>query len=225
MNSNYSGKYGTDEKTNIIDDLFNKSTAPESDSSDILSQNLIDINMDEINTQAQNTAESITTRLAGYFIDEKYINEHPYIKNKIAQEIDAIRRLIKMISVNEKAQDAILKLIGLGMAKAQIFTSLTALQTTMINIQTKLDTSTKALEKIFEDMQNNSEQTFEDKAKEENDNGQMVAAGARDLIKQITEKMNGTKHVDSDETVCATDYDAATDSYYDPQTGEVINQQ
>lgn len=133
MNSNYSGKYGTDENTNIIDDLFNKSTAPESDSSDILSQNLIDINMDEINTQAQNTAESITTRLAGYFIDEKYINEHPYIKNKIGQEIDAIRRLIKMISVNEKAQDAILKLIGIGIAKPQIFTSLTALQTTMID--------------------------------------------------------------------------------------------
>ena len=66
---------------------------------------------------------------------------------------------------------------------------------------------------------------IEDKAKEENDNGQMVAAGARDLIKQITEKMNGTKHVDSDETVCATDNDAATDSYYDPQTGEIINQQ
>lgn len=224
MSAKYDGKNGTEDKINPLDELFNKSVAPDTDPEDIITENLISLDMEEINEQARAAATNITERLAGYFIDEKYIEEHPYIKNKIAQEIDAIRRLIKMISVNEKAQDAILKLVSVGVAKATIFTSLTSLQTTMLNIQTKLDSSTKSLEKIFEDMQANSETTFEDKTKVENDNGELIAVGARELINAVTAKLNGKPKPTTDDTVCTADYDEATDSYYDPQTGEIINQ-
>jgi len=224
MSAKYDGKFGTEDKINPLDELFNKSVAPDTDAEDIITEDLISLDMDEINEHAQNAATNITERLAGYFIDEKYIEEHPYIKNKIAQEIDSIRRLIKMISVNEKAQDAILKLVSIGIAKATIFTSLTSLQTTMLNIQTKLDSATKALEKIFEDMQANSETTFEDKAKIENDNGELIAVGARELINAVTAKLNGKPKPTDDATVYTGDYDEATDSYYDPQTGEIVNQ-
>lgn len=224
MSAKYDGKFGTEDKINPLDELFNKSVAPDTDAEDIITEDLISLDMDEINEHAQNAATNITERLAGYFIDEKYIEEHPYIKNKIAQEIDSIRRLIKMISVNEKAQDAILKLVSIGIAKATIFTSLTSLQTTMLNIQTKLDSATKSLEKIFEDMQANSETTFEDKAKIENDNGELIAVGARELINAVTAKLNGKPKSTDDATVYTGDYDEATDSYYDPQTGEIVNQ-
>lgn len=227
MSKEYDGKYGIEERTSELDELFNEATTPELDT-DCLSENLISLDMDELNANAAKEAQSITEKLAGYYIDENYINNHPYIKNKIAQEIDSIRRQIKMISVNEKAQDAILKLVSMGMAKPAIFSSLTSLQHTMLEIQNKLDSSTKNLETIFEEMQTNSEKTFSDKAKEADSDGQMVAVGSREFIKKITAQMNG-EHYDetkdetvSDPNIDETKYDEETNEYYNPATGEII---
>lgn len=233
MSVNYEGKYGLEDKEEkTIDALLDESVAPNMDDEEELTENLFSLDMDEMNEEATRKATDIAERLAGYFIDEKYINEHPYIKNKIAQEIDAIRRMLKMLSVNEKAQDGILKLISMGMAKPQIFSSLTSLQTTMLNIQTKLDNSTKSLEDIFAKMQANSEQTFEDKDKEQNENGDMVSRGSREFIKRIVAQMNGKKIKPSDMTVATANYDGEEDlqkedkestTQYDPNSGEYFD--
>ena len=61
------------------------------------------IDLDEVNKEAQNMARLITERLSGYYFDEDVIKSHPYIPTKIMTEMNNIRRLLKMLSINEKA--------------------------------------------------------------------------------------------------------------------------
>ena len=85
---------------------------------------LITIDLDEVDASAQDKANVITERLSNYYFDEKYIKEHPYIPTKIMMEMDNIRRLLKMLMVNEKAQDALIRAIALAPGKGTLFISL-----------------------------------------------------------------------------------------------------
>ena len=107
--SNYDGKYGTvdnsDDKS-IIENLFINSDTPNLiDTDETLEVPSLSIDVEDVDKRTRNRASIIVDRLSAYYFDQKYIDEHPYIPNKIAQEVDNIRRLLKMLAVNEKAQD------------------------------------------------------------------------------------------------------------------------
>ena len=101
------------------------------------------------------------------------------------QEIDNIRRLLKMLSVNEKAQDTLILSITGNSAKGTLYSSLTSLQNSMLQMQAQLNQLTANLENIFKEMQENCDKTFQEKDKEESEDGSMVVRGSRDFIKQI----------------------------------------
>ena len=86
-----------------IETLFHDTEEGQYDSADEnLGTTILTIDVDEINEESSTEARQITERLSNYYFDEKYIREHPYVPNKIKQEMDNIRRLLKMLSVNEK---------------------------------------------------------------------------------------------------------------------------
>ena len=151
------------------------------------------IDLDEINNEAKKMASMITERLSNYYFDEKYIENHPYIPTKIMSEMDNIRRLIKMLSVNEKAQDALIANITLNAGKGALYSSLTSLQNSMLNIQTQLNSLTSSLENIFKEMQDECEKTFSEKEKETNDDGSVTVRGSREFIKQLNEQLQSGK--------------------------------
>ena len=193
---NYEGKYGTLDNTNtkdiVLNDLFVNSELPElNDTDEALSTPMFSINMEELDKKTKEKARLITERLAGYFFDEKYVDQHPYIKSKIAQEMDNIRRLLKMLAVNEKAQDTLITSISMSSAKGTLYSSLTSLQNSMLQMQSQLNTLTANLENIFKEMQENCEQTFEEKDKEEADDGTLLSKGSRKLIEEIEKMVNG----------------------------------
>ena len=109
--SNYDGKFGlidNDDKDSL-NDIFLRSDEPSLDNiSDVLDMPILHINMDEVSGEAKRQAENITRKLSEYFLDPKYIEKHPYIMPKIAQTMDSVRRLLKMLAVNEKAQDTLI---------------------------------------------------------------------------------------------------------------------
>ena len=111
--------------------------------------------------------------------------EHPYVKNKIAQEIENIRRLLKMITVNEKAQDALITNITSNAGKGSLYQSLTSLQNTTLSIQAQLNKMINDVEDIFREMQADCEKTFEEKEKEVDMN---VVRGSRDFISGLIAK-------------------------------------
>ena len=146
------------------------------------------IDLDEVNEEAQNMASLITERLSNYYFDEEYIKHHPYIPTKIMTEMENIRRLLKMLTVNEKAQDALISNITMNAGKGSLYQSLTSLQNTTLSIQAQLNKMINDLEDIFRDMQADCEKTFEEKEKEEDANGQMIVRGSRDFINSLIAK-------------------------------------
>lgn len=159
------------------------------------------IDLDEINEESKKMASLITERLSAYYFDERYLEQHPYIPTKIANEMNNIRRLLKMLSVNEKAQDALISNITLNAGKGSLYASLTSLQNSMLNIQNQLNSLTSNLETIFSEMQAECDRTFAEKEKEVDEDGSMTVRGSKDFIKQLTERLYGTPKNINDETV------------------------
>jgi hypothetical protein len=194
MGRPYSYKYGTkdnDELNNILDDLFVKSELPENinDVDETLQLPILTIDLDEIGKNTQERATRIAEKLSAYYFDQKYIDNHPYITDKIEQEIDNIRRLLKMLAINEKAQDTLIMSITSNSGKGALYTSLTSMQNSMLSMQSQLNLLTSNLEDIFKEMQDNCEKTFEEKDKERLDDGSMIVRGSRDFIKEMNERI------------------------------------
>lgn len=205
MGRPYQFKYGTPEdksdKISNIEDLFLSSELPElADNDEALQIPVLTIDLDEVDRKTEERATTIAEKLSAYYFDQKYIDNHPYITNKIEQEIDNIRRLLKMLSVNEKAQDTLIMSITTNSGKGALYTSLTSLQNSMLSMQSQLNQLTANLENIFKEMQDNCEQTFEEKDKEQL-NGQMIVRGSREFIKEVTERIRKKEQEDSQKTI------------------------
>lgn len=198
---NYEGKYGTEDpqdKDTVLDNLFLKSESPDlQDTDDALETPIFLIDMDEVDKRTLERATDITNKLAAYYFDQKYIDNHPYVTSKITQEIDNIRRLLKMLSVNEKAQDTLILSISGNASKGTLYSSLTSLQNSMLQMQAQLNTLTANLENIFKEMQENCDKTFQEKEKEESEDGSMVVRGSRDFIKQIENSLKASNNNNS----------------------------
>ena len=171
-------------------------------------ENIITIDIDEVNLDAEHRSEVITDSLSNYYFDEKYIKDHPYIPTKIMQEMDNIRRLYKMLMVNEKAQDALIKAISLNAGKGTLYLSLTSMQKSILLIQKQLNDMVANLETIFQKMQDEADKMYSEKEKEELEDGSLTIRGAREFIKKMQDQMNRRKMKDG--------------TIVDTKTGEVI---
>lgn len=196
--------------TDNIDLLLDEDSLIPVDSPDVADiEPIVSIDLDEVDLSAQDRANVITERLSNYYFDEKYIKEHPYIPTKIMMEMDNIRRLLKMLMVNEKAQDALIKAIALSPGKGTLFISLTAMQKGTLLIQKQLNDLVSEIEQIFQRMQDEAEKQWSEKEKDEDDDGTITVRGSREFIKQL---QNGfyKKQLKDGTTV-------------DTRTGEILN--
>ena len=199
-------KFGTVDDSNdknILENLFLQSDTPDLvDTDETLTIPTLSIDLDEVDKRTKDRAEIIVERLSAYYFDEKYIKEHPYIPNKIAQEVDNIRRLLKMLAVNEKAQDTLILSITLNAGKGTLYGSLTSLKNSMLAMQNQLNQLTSNLENIFREMQENCEKTFEEKDKDVSaEDGSISIRGSREFIATINNMIDGNK------TTSNTDFD------------------
>lgn len=172
-----------------IENIFDETDNPEYDSAEELETPMLVIDLDEVNEEAQNMASLITERLSNYYFDQEYIEHHPYIPTKIMTEMNNIRRLLKMLSVNEKAQDALISNITLNAGKGALYAALTSLQNSMLSIQKQLNDLTSNIEAIFQQMQEEADRTYAEKEKEGTDNGSMVVRGSREFIKELNDRL------------------------------------
>ena len=180
------------EDKDLLNELFIRSAEdPKYDSADdILETPTLIIDLDEVDGEAKAKATEITERLSNYYFDEQYIEQHPYIPNEISQEIDNIRILIKMLSINEKAQDTLITNITMNAGKGALYQSLTSLQETILKIQRQLNESVKNVEDIFKEMQAETDKTFSEKPKELNAaDGSYTVRGSKEFIEYLS-KMN-----------------------------------
>ena len=181
-----------------IDDLFNNvGDIGEIVKYDLPDENpILQLNMDEINSDAEKSAQEIAERLSGYYFDKKYIDKHPYIPIKIKTVIANMRRLLKMLSINGHAQDALINNILYNGGKAMLYTSLKGMRDAILCIQKQLDTLINELEDIFRKMQEECEVSFSDKEKEQLDDGTNVVRGSHEFIEMIMKQHSSNKTMD-----------------------------
>jgi hypothetical protein len=195
-----------DDRDKFIDDIFIRTTDVDLDNPDeILETPGLVINLDEVNNASIARSTDIIEHLSGYYFDPKYVREHPYIKNKISQEMDNIRRLLKMLTINEKAQDTLIQSITCNFGKSALYSALTSLQSSTLSIQTQLEKSVSNIEEIFRKMQDECKETFDSKEKESLDDGSIVSRGSRDFLKELQAKI----------------YGAPKKEFVDTETGEI----
>ena len=182
-----------DDRDKFLDDIFIKTDNIDFDNpDDVLETPGLVINLDEVNNASIARSTDIIEHLSGYYFDPKYVREHPYIKNKISQEMDNIRRLLKMLTINEKAQDTLIQSITCNFGKSALYSALTSLQSSTLSIQQQLDKSVSSIEEIFRKMQDECKETFDSKEKESLDDGSVVTRGSRDFLKELSAKIYGT---------------------------------
>jgi hypothetical protein len=200
-----------DDRADFLDNLFTKTDSVDFDNpDDVLETPGLVINLDEVNNASIARSTDIIEHLSGYYFDERYIKEHPYIKNKITQEMDNIRRLLKMLTINEKAQDTLIQSITCNFGKSALYSALTSLQSSTLSIQQQLDKSVSSIEEIFRKMQDECKQTFDSKEKEMLDDGSVVTMGSRNFLKELSAKIYGEQQTNSATTKV------------DTETGELI---
>lgn len=183
-----------DDEFNNVDELLKESDPLDLDNTDDeLDIPRLDLNMEEVEEETSDQAKYIVERLSGYYFSEKYVNEHPYITCKISTEMQNLRRLLKMLTINEKAQDSIIMGISLNMAKSTLYQSLTSLQNSTLSIQKQLDDVVTNLEDIFKRMQEECDKTFAEKEKENDGTGKLVIKGSKEFIKEMTDRLEKRK--------------------------------
>lgn len=217
------GALTQEEKDSLFDNLFSTSEIGDYDSADkVLETPVLSIDLDSINSEAQNQARMITERLSNYYFDQKYIDNHPYIPSKIMQEMDNIRRLLKMLAINEKAQDVLISSISMNMGKGTLYQNLTSMQNAMISIQNQLNTLTAQIEDIFKEMQAECDKTFAEKPKEQSlEDGSMIVRGSKEFIKSLNDQLNASneKKEDKEEkNLLKTD----DNTFINVDTGEIL---
>jgi hypothetical protein len=181
-----------------IEDIFNVTGDFVGDNpEDVIETPPLVIDLDEVNNEARSMAILITERLSNYYFDEKYLENHPYVPTKIMTEMENIRRLLKMLAVNEKAQDSLIANITFNAGKGSLYSNLTSLQNSMLNIQSQLNTLTTSLENIFKEMQEECDKTFQEKEKEDTGNGIAGVRGSREFIKMLQNRLINSKSTDN----------------------------
>ena len=98
-----------------------------------------------------------------------------------------------MLSINEKAQDKLIQTITIFSNKSALYSSLTSLQSVILSIQKQLDESVNNVEEIFRKMQDECKESFDNKEKEQLEDGSIVARGTRDFLRELSEKINNKK--------------------------------
>ena len=180
---------------NDLDSMLNESDPVLTDDiEEELEMPKLDLDLQVVEEDTLNKAKNIVEKLSGYYFDEIYIKNHPYIPCKIETEMQSIRRLLKMLTINEKAQDSIIMAIALSMSKSTLYQSLTSLQNSTLSIQKQLDDVVTKLEDIFRMMQEECQKSFEKKDKEDDGNGKMVIKGSREFIEEMTARLNQRKY-------------------------------
>lgn len=210
-----------DDRADFIDNLFIKTDDVDFDNpDDVLETPGLVINLDEVNNASIARSTDIIEHLSGYYFDERYIKEHPYIKNKITQEMDNIRRLLKMLTINEKAQDTLIQSITCNFGKSALYSALTSLQSSTLSIQQQLDKSVSSIEEIFRKMQDECKQTFDSKEKEMLDDGSVVTMGSRNFLKELSAKIYGEQQ----NNTVTTKVDTETGELTETPISQIIGQ-
>lgn len=165
---------------NDIKELFEDSPIFDTDG-----MQLVDIDLDGIDTQSKQDAADMVENLSKFYYDEEFMRKNPTFKKRVDEELESLRVLIKMRKTDEVAHDLIIKAIAGNSNNASLYRSLTEIQKTILSITTKMGEIITGLNTFMKGYQ--LELNFDnDSEKEEVSNDSSgLSRGTKDFIERM----------------------------------------
>lgn len=101
---------------------------------------IINIPIDDISNSATAKAQTLIEDLTNFYYDEEFLKRNPNFRKRVDNDLESLRMLLKMRAADEVTHDVIIKAIAANSSNASLYTSLTRIQTTILQITTKIET-------------------------------------------------------------------------------------
>lgn len=152
---------------------------------------LIEIDLDGIDKESQDSARDLVDNLSRFYYDEEFLANNPTFKKRVDTDLESLRVLIKMRKTDEVAHDVLIKAIQGNSSNASLYRAMTEIQKTILSITTKMNEVITSLNNMMKGYQ--LELNFEkeeEETKEAMNNpleGSSINRGAKDFIRQMEE--------------------------------------
>ena len=78
--------------------------------------------------------------LTNFYYDEEFLKRNPNFRKRVDNDLESLRMLLKMRAADEVTHDVIIKAITANSSNASLYSALTKIQTTILQITTKIET-------------------------------------------------------------------------------------
>lgn len=100
---------------------------------------IVNIDIDAIGDEAEGKAKTLIEDLAKFYYDEDFLKANPNFKKRVDNDMEALRILLKMRAADEETHDVLIKAIAANSSNASLYRALTNVQTTILQITTKIE--------------------------------------------------------------------------------------
>lgn len=100
---------------------------------------VVNIDIDAIGDEAEGKAKTLIEDLAKFYYDEDFLKANPNFKKRVDNDMEALRILLKMRAADEETHDVLIKAIAANSSNASLYRALTNVQTTILQITTKIE--------------------------------------------------------------------------------------
>lgn len=150
---------------------------------------MVNIDIDEIGKKADDKAKSLIEDLAKFYYDEEFLKSNPNFRKRVDNDIESLRMLLKMRSADEVTHDVLIKAIAANSGNASLYRALTQVQTTILQITTKIETIVNSLTAMIKNYQLElnfkAEQEQNNSVEEGEENYNTTHRGSKSFIEQM----------------------------------------
>lgn len=100
---------------------------------------IVSIPIEDIGSEAEGKAKSLIEDLAKFYYDDEFLKANPNFRKRVDNDMESLRMLLKMRAADEVTHDILIKAIAANSSNASLYRSLTNVQTTILQITTKIE--------------------------------------------------------------------------------------
>lgn len=101
---------------------------------------IVNIDIEGIGSEAESKAKTLFEDLTTFYYDPEFLKANPNFRRRVDNDIESLRMLLKMRAADEVTHDVLIKAIAANSGNASLYRSLTQVQTTILQITTKIET-------------------------------------------------------------------------------------
>ena len=101
---------------------------------------IVNIDIEGIGTDAEAKAKTLFEDLTTFYYDPEFLKANPNFRRRVDNDIESLRLLLKMRAADEVTHDVLIKAIAANSGNASLYRSLTQVQTTILQVTTKIET-------------------------------------------------------------------------------------